>query len=224
MRLISFDLCPYVQRSVITLEEKGAEYDIEYIDLTDKPDWFLDVSPLGKVPVLQVEGTVLFESQVINEYLDETIGDRLHPAAPLERARHRAWIEAVSSLGGPVYLMMIRETETETRALAAKARAGLERIVAERSGPFFAGDTPCLVDAAAAPFLQLLHWMEQIVPDLGVIGADGPIRAWTDALLARPAVQRSILPGLQDTFVAYLKGAGSPTRQAPSSWIGTQAG
>lgn len=61
--LVSFELCPFVQRSVITLNEKGVPFDIRYISLKDKPDWFLDISPLGKVPVLIVdEGTVLFES------------------------------------------------------------------------------------------------------------------------------------------------------------------
>ena len=49
--LISFNLCPYVQRSVITLEEKGVPYDIEYVDLYAKPDWFLKISPFGKVKV-----------------------------------------------------------------------------------------------------------------------------------------------------------------------------
>ena len=71
--LISFDICPFVQRSVITLEEKGVKYNIKYIELENKPDWFLAISPFGKVPVLQVNDKVLFESAVINEYLDETV-------------------------------------------------------------------------------------------------------------------------------------------------------
>ena len=53
-RLISFELCPYVQRSVMTLREKKVAYDIDYIDLSDRPDWFVELSPLGKVPVLEV--------------------------------------------------------------------------------------------------------------------------------------------------------------------------
>ena len=75
-RLISFALCPYVQRCVMTLREKEVAYDIDYIDLSDRPDWFVELSPLGKVPVLEVtrdDGSkvVLFESVVINEYLDD---------------------------------------------------------------------------------------------------------------------------------------------------------
>ena len=69
--LISFKLCPFVQRSVIVLLEKEAPFDITYIDLSNPPDWFKAISPMGKVPVLKVDDTVLFESAVIMEYLDE---------------------------------------------------------------------------------------------------------------------------------------------------------
>ena len=97
--LISFDICPFVQRSVITLEEKEVEYEIKYIELENKPDWFLAISPFGKVPVLQANDTVIFESAVINEFLDEVVpGKRLHPEDPLKRAHNRAWIEFTSSL------------------------------------------------------------------------------------------------------------------------------
>jgi glutathione S-transferase len=73
--LISFKLCPYVQRVAIALQEKHIAYDLVYIDLADKPDWFNAISPLGKVPLLKVEqggeATVLFESSVILEYLED---------------------------------------------------------------------------------------------------------------------------------------------------------
>ena len=73
-KLISLVTCPYVQRSLITLEEKGVAYEVVHVDLQNKPPWFLALSPTGRVPVLLVrEGereTVLFESAVINEYLD----------------------------------------------------------------------------------------------------------------------------------------------------------
>ena len=101
-RLISFALCPYVQRAAIVLAEKGVPFERVNIDLANKPDWFLKLSPLGKVPVLVVEQDgrerVLFESAVIAEYLDETIAPQLHPADPIEKAQHRAWIEFASAL------------------------------------------------------------------------------------------------------------------------------
>ncbi|MEE8212846.1 MAG: glutathione S-transferase family protein, partial [Acidiferrobacterales bacterium] len=95
IRLISFELCPYVQRCVMTLLEKGVAHDIDYVDLSDRPDWFVELSPLGKVPVLEVtrdDGSkvVLFESVVINEYLDEVTEGSMLPADPLDRAHSRA--------------------------------------------------------------------------------------------------------------------------------------
>ena len=81
LTLISHKLCPYVQRAVIALIEKGFPFERLDIDLANKPEWFLKVSPLGKVPVLLVRGEVaLFESNVICEYIEDTQGGaKLHP-------------------------------------------------------------------------------------------------------------------------------------------------
>ena len=79
LQLISFKTCPFVQRAVITLKHKNIDFDITYIDLAEPPDWFLELSPLQKVPVLKVDDEVLFESAVINEYLDEITGGDLQP-------------------------------------------------------------------------------------------------------------------------------------------------
>ncbi|MGD9883263.1 MAG: glutathione S-transferase family protein, partial [Reyranella sp.] len=59
LTLVSFDLCPYVQRAAIALAEKGVPFERRTVDLADKPDWFKAMSPLGKVPLLQVDGEVL---------------------------------------------------------------------------------------------------------------------------------------------------------------------
>src|SRR2546423_129287 len=93
LKLISHPLCPYVQRAVIALSEKGVPFERIDIDLANKPDWFLRISPLGKTPVLLVDATTIFESAVILEYLEETQPSPLHPRDPLQRAEHRGWIE-----------------------------------------------------------------------------------------------------------------------------------
>src|SRR5690349_23947780 len=103
LKLISHKLCPYVQRAVIALTEKGVVFERIDIDLANKPDWFLKISPLGKVPVLRVatdDGEVaLFESNVICEYIEDTQGGaKLHPQNPLQRAQHRAWMEFGSTI------------------------------------------------------------------------------------------------------------------------------
>src|SRR6201995_5052260 len=98
LKLISHKLCPYVQRAVIALAEKGVPFERIDIDLANKPEWFLRVSPLGKTPVLLVGDHAIFESAVILEYLEETQPKPLHPAAPLRRAEHRSWVEFGSAV------------------------------------------------------------------------------------------------------------------------------
>lgn len=80
LRLVSHPLCPYVQRAAIALAEKGVPYERIDVDLANKPDWFLEISPLGKTPVLDAGGRAIFESAVILEYLEDTRPNPLHPS------------------------------------------------------------------------------------------------------------------------------------------------
>src|SRR6201994_5077136 len=98
LKLLSHKLCPYVQRAVIALTEKGVPFERIDIDLANKPEWFLKISPLGKTPVLVVGDHAIFESAVILEYLEETQGHPLHPADALARAEYRSWIEFASAV------------------------------------------------------------------------------------------------------------------------------
>jgi glutathione S-transferase len=194
-KLISFPLCPYVQRAAIALAEKGVQFERVDIDLSNKPDWFLKLSPLGKVPVLVVtqgDGSeqALFESQPIAEYLDETIAPRLHPADPLERARHRAWIEFASATLADIYGFYTGDADAyraELRALDSKLRR-LEQVLGD--GPYFAGERFSLVDAAFAPVLRHFDTFDRLV-DHGLLAARPKLQAWRETLSARPSVQGS---------------------------------
>src|SRR5512141_1835915 len=109
LKLVSFDICPYVERSRIVLLEKRLPHEIEFIELANKPAWFLQISPMGRVPVLLVDGRPIFESMVINELLDELQpAPPLFPDAPLERAEARGWIvfsnDVVMPAGGAAML------------------------------------------------------------------------------------------------------------------------
>src|SRR5438874_5761300 len=84
--LVSFKTCPWVQRSAIALREKNAPFEFRHIESDNRPDWFLAISPHKKVPVLTIDDKVtLFESNAINEYLDEQVSPQLHPADPIDR-------------------------------------------------------------------------------------------------------------------------------------------
>jgi glutathione S-transferase len=132
LALISHHLCPYVQRAAIALVEKGVPFERRYVDLAAKPDWFLAISPLGKVPLLIVrqdggKEAALFESAVICEYLEETqAGAPLHPSDPLTRARHRGWIEFGSSILSDLWGF---ETAKDAEAYEAKREAALDQSI-----------------------------------------------------------------------------------------------
>jgi glutathione S-transferase len=94
LELIGHKLCPFVQRVLIILLHKDIPHLVTYVDLDSPPDWLIHLAPLGKVPVLRVDNNItLFESAVINEYLDEVTPAALQPRDPLRRALNRCWIE-----------------------------------------------------------------------------------------------------------------------------------
>lgn len=200
-RLVSFKLCPFVQRSVITLEYKEIDYDIDYIDLMDPPDWFGEISPLGKVPLLRVDGQVLFESAVINEYLDEITPPSLHPVDPLDKAMHRAWIEYSSDLFMGQFRMLIAEGEEAFEKERGAIRTSLERLEGVVSpNPYYAGERLSLVDTAYAPFLMRVDLVERHYP-MGLLDGLPNLGAWSRTLLATPAVQRSVVADFEPLFV-----------------------
>ena len=98
LELISFKLCPFVQRAVIALKKQEIDYDITFINLMDPPEWFEELSPTGQVPVLKVDDEVIFESNVIVEFLNEISGEKLHPNDPVIRAKNRSWMSYSSSM------------------------------------------------------------------------------------------------------------------------------
>ena len=145
LRLISHKLCPYVQRAVIVATEKNIPFERVDIDLASKPDWFLKLSPTGKVPVLEVtesDGTthILFESAVIAEYLDEISGERLLPSEPLARARQRAWVEYASTVLADIARLYSSAGSGSFDDARISLEARLETLEHALAGPWFAGE------------------------------------------------------------------------------------
>lgn len=205
IELISFEACPFVQRSVITLIEKGIDHEIKYIDLANKPDWFLEISPFGKVPVLKTDQGVLFESAVINEYLDETNPPSMHPTDPFEKAQNRAWIEFGSSLNMDAYHLSNAATEAEFEQKKTALKAKFQRLEAViQDGPYFNGSNYSLIDSAYAPFFQRLQYVEDIFP-LAVFSDFPKVKKYASALLERESTTQSVVPDLAAKYLKYLK-------------------
>jgi glutathione S-transferase len=146
LKLISHKLCPYVQRAVIALTEKGVGFERIDIDLASKPDWFLAISPLGKTPVLQVGDKAIFESAVILEYLEETQPNPLHPADALMRAEHRAWIEFGSTVLNDIAGFYAAPDEATFKVKTSQLERRLARLEARAAAsPWFEGESFSLV-------------------------------------------------------------------------------
>lgn len=209
LKLVSHLLCPYAQRVRIVLAEKSIEHEIEIIDLANPPDWFLKISPRGKVPLLQVGEVVLFESAVIAEYLDELQAPSLHPADPLQRARSRAWIEFASSQLDVVARLYSRPDRAGFYREVAVLQQGLARLErALGAGPYFNGARFSLVDAAFAPFFRYFDVIEASA-DLGLFRDVPAVRAWRAALQARPSVRDAVTDDYAERLERFLLERGS---------------
>jgi len=92
IKVISFKICPFVQRVTAALTAKDIPYEIEYISLDNPPAWFKEISPNLQVPLLITESeTVLFESDAIVEYIEDHYGTFNSELTPEQRAKDRAW-------------------------------------------------------------------------------------------------------------------------------------
>jgi glutathione S-transferase len=208
LRLISHKLCPYVQRAVIVAKEKDIPFHRVDIDLANKPDWFLALSPTGKVPLLEVtenDGTtkVLFESAVIAEYFDEIAGNPLLPKDPLERARQRAWVEFASATLADIGKLYSAADAASFDAATDALESRLQLLEDELAGPWFAGERFGLVDAAFGPvfrYLDVFDWR------LGRETAVRPakVRAWSEALARRDSVRDAVAEDYADRLIDFV--------------------
>lgn len=198
-----------MQRSVITLNHLKVPYTIDYIDLANKPDWFLDISPLGKVPVIQVnDGPSIFESAVINEFVSEINPPVLHPADPVEKARNRAWIEFGSGLLGHSYRMRNAKTEAECYEMRDKLIVELKKVENQiGAGRFFNGEAFNLIDSSYAPFFMQIGLMSA-KHDIGVYAETPKVGRWAEAVLALPEVKNSVVEEYETLFYDHMAAGG----------------
>jgi len=235
--LISFGICPFVQRSAILMNVKGQAFERINIDLANKPDWFLELVPTGKVPALVInelcldtnEGNdirqeVLFESAIINEFLDEQYGDPLLPANALEKARQRSWVAFAENLIFLQYQLMKAETEAAYVDLKNQLLNELIKLKPVAGKPYFDGKQFSLVDAAFAPLFTRMQWLPEITSDLADIAAkdykgevdkgsnstehsDDVLRLikWMEHLRTLPDVVNSVDDDFSKAFEIYFK-------------------
>ena len=208
LELISHALCPFVHRAAITLHEKGVAFDRRIVDLKNKPDWFLAISPRGKVPVLLADGVALFESAAICEFLDETHPPRLVPADPFERARQRAWVEVANDLIAAQFKAFTTAEPVE----AEKTRAVVDALVLRFEEAITAGvisETSFgLIHIAVAPALHPFV----VVPDrlrVDLLAGTPRLAALSRSLANRPSVAETVPEAFGEQFIQVLAERGS---------------
>jgi glutathione S-transferase len=170
-KLYSARACPFAHRTRLVLAHKQVPFELVEIDLQNKPAWFsTKVSAYGKVPALEHNGQHLWESAVVNEYLDEVFPEpRLLPADPVLRAHARIWIDYANTRLVNAFGKLLRLPADGDEAAARNElseqlsyieNAGLAKLSGE--GPFFLGAEPSLVDFAFYPWFERWPALEQL--------------------------------------------------------------
>ena len=193
---------------MIVLRAKKVEFDVTYITKEDKPDWFLELSPHGKVPVLKVNDIALFESNAIAEFLDEVVEPRLAPQDPIMRAYNRAWTDFTGNwakaLNQVTYAKTVEEHASALNELPLTLQK-LEDALSRRStnGPYFNDENISLVDAAYAPFIMRFEIVEGINPT-NILKQYPNISAWSDALMDNEFVINSVPNDFSEVYQVNL--------------------
>ncbi len=193
--------CPYAQRTRMLMIEKEIPFELTEVDLRNKPDWFLAVSPYGKVPVIVDDGQTIYESAIINEYLDEKyISIPMMPEEPVERAKARIWMDYCTNK----YLTLSRkllvdhgneELQTENKKKMKESLIYIEKECFEKNanGPFWLGNKISLVDLHYAPFFERFGAFKEL------FGVEWPeecikISNWWSAIQKRDSYKMTVLP------------------------------
>ena len=181
--------------------EKEIPFELTEVDLRNKPDWFLAVSPYGKVPVIVDDGQTIYESAIINEYLDEKYKSiPMMPEEPVERAKARIWMDYCTNK----YLTLSRkllvdhgneELQTENKKKMKESLIYIEKECFEKNanGPFWLGNNISLVDLHYAPFFERFGAFKEL------FGVEWPeecikISDWWSAIQKRDSYKITVLP------------------------------
>jgi glutathione S-transferase len=188
------------------LTEKQAPFTLRYVDLKNKPDWFLALSPRGKVPVLLADGRPLFESSVINEFLDETLPPPLLPADPWQRASQRAWVEVANDLLATQFAVLAAGS-AEVDAARAKLEPVLQRFEEAVASGAIDENAFGLVHVAVAPALHRFVVVEQRV-GVRFLSKTPRLDALAHVLAARPSVASTVPADFAERFLDVFKARG----------------
>lgn len=212
-QVISFKLCPFVQRIIILLNTQQRPFELVHIDISQPPDWFQALSPLGRVPVLKMGDKILFESLAILEYLNECPDHAVNPAPlhdpdPIIKAQHRAWMSYGSELLSALYGLCTAANLAAYEQQLKSWQTQLVKLAAVVQGDYFNGQNWQLVDIAFAPLWVRVHCLEQAY-SVALLPETAPALArWRNHLCQLPVVKASLAPDFIQHYLAWIKHQG----------------
>lgn len=188
MKLYGADVCPFVHRVRLALHEKNLEFEYVHVDLRNKPEWYYDVLPSGRVPLLEDGDARLYESSVICEYLEDAYPQpSLWPARPARRGQARLWISWYNDQLIPAFYKLLTRSEG-----AKELEEMLQKLESEAfPGDWVVGEGPTLAD------LELYPWVERwcvLSHYRGFEFPPGKLNDWRRRMEARPSVAATRQP------------------------------
>lgn len=199
VKIYSASVCPYAQRVRMVLLEKGVDFDLIEIDLNNKPDWFADVSPYGKVPVIQHQEHRIWESSIINEYLEEVFPEPpLMPQEPGLRAIARIWIDFANTKFTPAFYKLLLSQDMQQQQnwrtelhqhLLFIEKEGFHQL--SEVGSYWLGNSLSLVDLSFYPWFERWTALEHY-RGIPLPANFTRLRKWLSVMQQHPSVQATV--------------------------------
>jgi len=195
MVLYSGTTCPFSQRCRLVLFEKGMDFEVRDVDLFNKPEDISTMNPYGQVPILVERELILYESNIINEYIDERFPHpQLMPADPLMRARARLMLFNFEK----ELFVHVNTLENERNKVGDKNHDKARAEIRDRlttlaplflKNKYMLGDNFSMLDVAIAPLLWRLDYYGI---DLSKNAA--PLLKYAERVFSRPAYIEALTP------------------------------
>ncbi len=207
-QVVGYPLCPFVQRVLITLNLKGIDYELKWLNPhAELPDWFKEWSPTGRVPVMkEPSGTILFESMAIVEFIEES-----HPTPSIYqkesamRALNRAWAGIAGELYGPQYLSMRAESSEAAHPYYEQLATTLALLEEQAvKGQFFHGAALSVTDIVLAPMFARFNLMMELGSD-NFYHNMPKLKSLSERLLAEEAVYKTMSGEWKQQFIDNMK-------------------
>ncbi|KAL4234995.1 Glutathione S-transferase omega-1 [Mactra antiquata] len=210
LRLYSLRTCPYAQRSRILLAHKKIPHETVNINLREKPEWYLEkINPLGKVPAIQKDDLIVYDSSIINDYIDATYpGEKLTPQDPLQLAKDRMFLEICSKVIVAFYKIYYTRGNLDAAPELLISLDLVEKELKTRNTPFFGGQSMGMLDVLLFPHLERCGHLGKFADVLTLEQDRFPLlNEWLKTMMTVPAVRETSTP--QDVFFNALKTTGT---------------